>query len=96
MATDNQDGFSRDFPQYLSAPFQILFWEADDMGVIMIFLAFALSSGGWWWVMLLIGPYIYSSIKKNRPRGYLRHLLYMAGLVELKGYPSYWEQEFRE
>ena len=84
------------FPQYLSAPFQVLWFEADELGIVMIFFVLAMIFGGLFWVLQVIGPWYYSSIKKRSPRGFLRHILYFVGVLELKGYPTYFEKEFCE
>jgi len=84
----------RRFPQYLSSPFQVLWFETDELGIIFLFFTVALIYGGVSWIMLLAGPWMYSKLKKKYPRGFLRHLLYFMGLVSMKGYPSYFEEEF--
>jgi len=90
------DEAKRVFPQYLSAPFQILWYESDELALFMFFLMLALIYGGLFWLFLLVGPYIYSRFKRQKPRGFLCHLLYMAGLVRMKNYPSYFQKEFIE
>jgi type IV conjugative transfer system protein TraL len=84
----------RRFPQYLSSPFQVLWFETDELGIIFLFLTVGLIYGGWSWLLLLAGPYAYSRLKHKYPRGFLRHLLYFMGLISMKGYPSYFEKEF--
>lgn len=84
------------FPQYLSSPYQILWFETDDLAIVMIFFLLALLFGHIFWLMVLVGPYIYTKIKKRYPRGFLRHILYFLGLIKMKGYPSYFEKEFTE
>jgi hypothetical protein len=86
----------RPFPQYLSAPFQILWYESDELALFMCFLVLALMYGTLFWLLLPAGPYAYSRIKRKKPRGFLFHLLYMAGLVRMRNYPSYFEKEFAE
>lgn len=90
------DDVRRAFPQYLSAPFQILWYESDELALFMFFLMLALMYGTIFWPLLIAGPYIYSRIKRRRPRGFLCHLLYMAGFVRMRNYPSYFEKEFCE
>lgn len=86
----------RPFPQYLSAPFQILWYESDELALFICFLVLALLYGAVFWLLLPVGPYFYSRIKRARPRGFLCHLLYMAGLVRMRNYPGYFEKEFAE
>ncbi len=84
------------FPQYLSSPFQVLWFETDELIIVVVFLIFALIFGYLFWLLLFIGPYLYTRLKKKYPRGFLRHVLYFIGLIRMKGYPSYFEKEFFE
>jgi type IV conjugative transfer system protein TraL len=84
------------FPQYLSSPFQVLWFETDELVIVVVFLIFALIFGYLFWLLLFVGPYLYTRLKKKYPRGFLRHVLYFIGLIRLKGYPSYFEKEFFE
>lgn len=90
------DTFRKPFPQYLSAPFQILWYETDELGVLMFSLVLAFMYGNVFWLLVVLAPYFYSKMKKSRPRGFLRHILYFAGLIKFKGYPAYFDKEFRE
>ncbi|EKD40831.1 MAG: hypothetical protein ACD_74C00155G0007 [uncultured bacterium] len=90
------DDFRKPFPQYLSAPFQILWYETDELGVLMFSLVLAFMYGNFFWLGVLLAPYFYSKTKKSKPRGFLRHILYFVGLVQFKGYPAYFDKEFRE
>jgi type IV conjugative transfer system protein TraL len=90
------DDVKRAFPQYLSNPFQILWYESDELALFMFFLMLALMYGSVFWFFLFAGPYIYSRIKRQKPRGFLCHLLYMAGIIRMKNYPGYFEKEFFE
>jgi type IV conjugative transfer system protein TraL len=84
------------FPQYLSSPFQVLWFETDELIIVFTFLIFALIFGYLFWLLLFLGPYLYTRLKKKYPRGFLRHMLYFIGLIHIKGYPSYFEKEFFE
>ncbi|MFB3925191.1 MAG: type IV conjugative transfer system protein TraL [Syntrophales bacterium] len=87
----------RPFPQYLAAPIQVLWFEPDDMGIMIAAFTFALIYGGWYmWMMVIVGPWYYGRLKKRFPRGFFRHVLYFAGLIKLEGYPSYFEDTFIE
>jgi hypothetical protein len=90
------DDVKKAFPQYLSAPFQILWYESDELALFMFSLVLALMYGSVFWLLLIVGPYAYSRIKRKRPRGFLCHLLYMAGLIRMRNYPGYFEKEFSE
>ncbi len=87
----------RKFPRYLSAPFQVLWFELDDL-LLMFFLA-ALGlvlRDGLLWGLSILAPYIYSKIKRRHPRGFLKHSFYFLGLVQMKGYPVFFDKHFIE
>ena len=84
------------FPRYLSSPFQILWFESDELGIMSVFFILALMFGYVFWALMFIAPYIYSTIKRKYPRGFFKHFLYFAGLTNLKGYPSFFQDRFCE
>jgi type IV conjugative transfer system protein TraL len=86
----------RKFPQYLSKPYQILWFEPDDLAIMAILYLLAMIFGSVFWLLLPLGPFAYGKFKRQSPRGFLRHLLYCIGLTEMKGYPTYFEEEFHE
>ncbi len=84
------------FPQYLSAPYQIVWFESDDIGIVFLFFLLAMMFGGWFWLALFVGPACYMRFKFKYTRGFLRHLLYFTGLLKLKGYPDFFIKEYVE
>ncbi|MDY0300517.1 MAG: type IV conjugative transfer system protein TraL [Trichlorobacter sp.] len=84
------------FPKYLSSPLHILWWEIDEVAIIMMCLCMCLLFGNIWWILLFVLPVVYSQLKKRAEKGFLKHLLYQLGLVKIDGYPHYYEQEFYE
>ena len=84
------------FPQYLSAPLQVLFWDTDELCIILMFFTIAMIFGSVTWLLVVAGPWGYSSVKKRYPRGFIRHLLYFAGLIDFQKYPDFLEDEFIE
>ncbi len=84
----------RRFPQYLSAPFQVLWFETDELGVLVIFFLLAMVFGSFFWLLIVVGPYLYSRVKRKYPRGFLKHSLYFLGILKMKGYPLFFEQRF--
>ncbi|MBI3753974.1 MAG: conjugal transfer protein TraL [Deltaproteobacteria bacterium] len=84
------------FPKYLSSPYQVLWFETDDMGIIALFSTLAMMIGGWFWLLLFAGPYGYGRLKRKYPRGFLKHCFYFSGVVTLKGYPIFFEKTFQE
>jgi hypothetical protein len=88
---------SKRMPQYLTQPYQLLWFEPDDMTVMVLAYLMAMIFGGWfWWLMLIVFPTVYSRLKRNHPRGFLRHSMYMLGWTRMEGYPQYFEDEFIE
>lgn len=83
-------------PLWLGSPMQMLWWETDEVIVIMTCLSAAVLVGGWAWLALLVGPFGYIRLKKAYPRGYLKHMLYFAGVAKFDGYPSHFEKKFSE
>lgn len=84
------------FPQYLTAPIQILWFEADTFSIIFMSYLVALIFGGFFWLSLIALPYGYSLLKKKYPKGFLKHIWYFTGFVEMKHYPIFFEEEFLE
>lgn len=87
---------SRPFPQYLSNPIQVLWFESDELIIILFCFVISMAYSGLAWLVLFAGPYLYHRTKQNKPRGYLFHVLYALGLLKMEGYPSFFEKEFHE
>lgn len=84
------------FPQYLASPLQILWFEADEVAVVLIFFIISSVFGGWSWLLCVAGPYSYLKLKKKYPKSFLKHSLYFSGLMTPKNYPSFFERTFFE
>ena len=84
------------FPQYLSKPIQVLWFESDELILSMFFFMLALIYGNLMWPIFFVSQYFYVRTKKKKPRGYLKHLLYVLGLTKLSNYPDFWVREFHE
>lgn len=84
------------FPRYLSEPYQVLWFEPDDLGCVFFMFFLAVCFGGVFWLLLPAAPWAYMRAKKNYPRGFFKHCLYFVGLVPMAGYPHYFEDEFIE
>jgi type IV conjugative transfer system protein TraL len=87
---------ARKFPQYLSKPFQVLWFEVDELVLFLFFLTLALLYGKLMWVIFLASQYSYTKTKRSQARGFLKHVLYVFGLVKMTHYPDYFQQEFHE
>lgn len=84
------------FPQYLHRPYQVLWFESDDMGILALCFIMAIIFGGFFWIAFVVVPTFYMRTKKKYPRGYLRHLLYFVGILRVKRYPDFMIKEFVE
>ena len=84
------------FPQYLSRPLQVLWFEADDLCVVLIFFTLALVYGNIAWLLLILAPWLYIKAKNRYPRGFLKHCFYFMGVLTLKKYPIFFEDLFIE
>lgn len=84
------------FPQFLSSPIQVLWWEADELGVIFVCFTLAMIFGGAFWALLVLGPLAYGRLKKKHQRGFLKHALYIFGIRDLSPYPGPFVSRFTE
>ena len=87
---------TRTFPQYLSRPFQVLWFEMDELAIFLFTLTVALVYGGLAWIAFVAIQYAYIRTKRQKPRGFLKHLLYVGGLLRMRNCPEYFQQEFHE
>lgn len=87
---------TRKFPQYLTQPFQVLWFEPDDLAIMTASFILAQQFGGYLWLTMIVVPWAYSRFKRQYPRGFLRHILYFIGLAPMKGYPQFFERDFLE
>ena len=84
------------FPQYLSSPIQVLWFEADELSIILLSFMIASIFKGWFWLLMIVAPFLYSRYKLRYPRGFLKHMLYLSGIKDLRAYPTAFHKEFLE
>lgn len=85
------------FPQYLSSPIQVLWFELDEVGLFFSCVSFALIFGGIIWFMLVIAiPVGYRKLKNNYPRGFQNNIEYLIGFKELTYYPGAFQNKYEE
>lgn len=90
-------GYGKMFPQYLSKPYQVLWFEPDDMVIAYSSaVLFATQFGGWAWILVPCVIVGYWRLKKSYPRGFIKHVGYFLGITTFKGYPGYYQQRFWE
>lgn len=92
----NRSSFSQQFPQYLSKPIQVLWFETDELILFVFTLTLALIYGKIMWLIFLVVQYFYTRTKRVKPRGFLKHVFYMLGLIKIRNYPDYFQREFHE
>lgn len=90
------NGLHKGFPQYLNKPIQVLWFELDELIIFIFTLTFALIYGGVMWLIFIGIQWFYTRTKRKNARGFLKHILYLLGLAEMKNYPEYFEKEFHE
>jgi type IV conjugative transfer system protein TraL len=90
--------YSSKFPQYMSSPIEVLWWEVDQVAIAVVsFTGTLLMKGGIvMWVGVLLINYFYNAAKRGKPRGFIKHIIYMFGFAKLENYPDYFEQKFHE
>ena len=90
-------GYGATFPRYLSSPPQVLWWEMDELVLIVVFFGLATTIGGWQYVVGLFGaPYLFRKTKNKAENGYFKRILYVVGAGHLDGYPTHFEKKFQE
>lgn len=87
---------AKKMPQYLSCPYQILWFEPDDLSIMLIGYVLAMTFGGFFWLVMFGAPLGYTLVKRRYPKGMLRHFFYMLGWTRLHGYPTFFEEDFVE
>jgi len=85
------------FPETLDRPIQIIWWEVDELVPLISGLILYLITDDWLFLIAgYFGTRFYSKYKSKLPDGFLIHLGYFLGLVDITGYPSYLIGEFWE
>lgn len=83
--------------QYLHLPLQFMWFDTNELVIIISFYLIALIMGSWpWWVLLLVGsPYVIK-FKRKQNRGFFFQTMYFYGFIKFNGYPDPSEEEFLE
>ena len=88
--------YQKRFPQYLSKPIQVLWFELDELIIFLFTLTFTLIYGGFMWFVFVVIQVSYTRTKRKNARGFLKHILYMLGFMKMNSYPEYFQREFHE
>jgi len=83
-------------PQYLYRPYQVLFFETDELVVLVVMLFFGIVFGGIFWLLIIPTVFLLIHLKKKYPRGYIKHVFYRLGLLTFKNAPTSFERKFNE
>lgn len=86
---------NRYIPKYLNAQIQLLWWEMDEILVMMVFISLGLMSNhafigagvGW------LAMNTYSKFNAKKQPGFVKHISYKFGLWGKKKIPEYWVKE---
>ncbi|MDO9566372.1 MAG: type IV conjugative transfer system protein TraL [Candidatus Desulfaltia sp.] len=84
------------FPQYLASPLQVLWFEGDDLAIMLISFVIASVFHGFWWLLIIVGPWLYIKTKRKYPQSFLKHMMYFSGIKTLKYYPIFFKDKFLE
>lgn len=84
-------------PRYLHLPQQILWFDMEDLA-LMGCLYFLWLLVDHWAVLVLsvLAIWQFKSLKAEKPRGFVRHILYRYGFIKVKVYPSPTVKVFKE
>ena len=83
-------------PKYLNALPQVLWWEFDELMFLIVFTGIGIMANAQFTGAAIgfLAMKAYSSLKKKKQPGFLKHYLYKLGLYGVKGkYPEYWIKE---
>ncbi len=84
-------------PKYLHRPTQILWFDLEEIGLILALYACWLVVDSWIvGATGAVGVVVFKSIKAEKPRGFVQHELLALGVHKLEGYPPVQIEEFWE
>ena len=87
------------FPQYISRQYRMWVLELDEIIIILIGTVAAIFVQLKLFVVSLGICFFYHNIKSKKPRGYLKHLLFRTGMINIgqQGrYPSVHVKKYEE
>lgn len=85
----------RYIPQFLDAQIQLLWWELDEIIILMMFVSIGLLTDHAYIASVLgfMSMNLYSKISSKKQPGYFKHVMYKYGLWERDAVPKYWIKE---
>jgi hypothetical protein len=88
------------FSQYLHRPFQVLWFETDELAFISGMMGLLILTDSIpvlvWLAALVTGLWGFRRLKERYPRGFAKHMGYELGVVSYKGYPDADDGDFYE
>ncbi|KAA0257524.1 type IV conjugative transfer system protein TraL [Deferribacter autotrophicus] len=83
-------------PKYLDSQPVILFWELDEfiLFIVIIFVSMFIRHQFIGFVIAFTVVQTFKKIKKKKHKGFLFHVGYKLGLVQIKNIPPYHIKEF--
>lgn len=81
-------------PQFLHLPHQVLFFDMDDLLLLILSIFASVYLYFYVGVVVFVFMIVYMRLKHKLGRGYIFHLLFLVGLHRFKGYPIYFEKKF--
>lgn len=85
----------RYIPKYLNAQIQLLWWELDEVIVLMTFVSLGIISGHTY-IGAGIGFAVmsfYTKMNSKKQPGFMKHIMYKYGMWGKKNIPEYWIKE---
>ncbi|TDA63644.1 type IV conjugative transfer system protein TraL [Sulfuricurvum sp. IAE1] len=85
----------RYIPKYLNAQIQLLWWELDEMIVLMAFVGLGIVADHTYIFagLGIIAMNIYSKLNNQKQPGFFKHVMYRFGFWGKKHLPEYWVKE---
>jgi len=74
--------------RYLHRPYRILWLETEELALCLMGLVLGLVISVYLLFIFFFAAWVVRKTKKNKPRGFLKHIFYHFGFVEFKGLPS--------
>lgn len=83
-------------PQYIHLPLQFLWFDSEELMLIIVIYLSMMIFGIYAGVVGIACLLYYMRLKRNKPRGYLGHLMYSIGLYKIKGCSNPFANRFYE
>jgi len=98
MSAEGQDNTTAWIPRYIDAPITLLFWDIDVFIPAAFLIVFGVYSGWFWSSILAAITYLWgvSRFKKKLARGVMDNVFHVLCLNPYRGYPSSFQNHFKE